>query len=314
MNTDQETGNAGPKVNVGRLGPEVLQAVLDQLYNAVIVTEAQLDSPGPRIVYANSAFARQTGYAVDELIGQTPRILQGPDTDPMLLEELRRRLARGLAFEGRTVNYRKGGQPYNVEWNISPVRNQRGEICYFISVQHDVTELVRAHATLLQKANMDALTGVVNRNHGMELLELIAKLARRHNQPWSVILADIDHFKACNDQHGHAVGDEVLKAIGSAMRRVLRETDKAIRWGGEEFLVLLPYADGEGALSVAERLHGVLKEIKHPKAGTVTMSMGTATCREGDDITAMLERADQALYRAKRSGRDRTETEVGSSA
>lgn len=76
------------------LDPDVLQAALDQAYNAVIVTEAQLDSPGPRIVYANPAFARQTGYPVEELIGQTPRILQGPDTDPVMLKELRRRLTR----------------------------------------------------------------------------------------------------------------------------------------------------------------------------------------------------------------------------
>jgi len=192
------------------LDPDVLQAALDQAYNAVIVTEAQLDPPGPRIVYANPAFARQTGYPIEELIGQTPRILQGPDTDPVMLQELRRRLDQDLTFEGRTVNYRKDGQPYHVEWNISPVRNPAGETRYYLSVQHDVSDFIQAQSKLLKRANMDTLTGLVNRNHGVELLERQLALARRHNQPWSVGMVDIDHFKACNDRYGHAVGDEVL--------------------------------------------------------------------------------------------------------
>ncbi len=310
MKPNQDTSHS-PDQQAGPLSldPEVLQTVLGQLYNAVVVTEARLDPPGPRIVYANPAFARQTGYRVEELIGQTPRILQGPDTDPMLLRELRRRLDLGLTFEGRTVNYRRNGEPYHVEWNISPVRDQAGEIRHFISVQHDISDLIRTQSELIQKANMDALTGLINRNHGEDLLEQQAKLAWRHDQPWSVILADIDHFKDCNDQYGHAVGDDVLKAIGQEIRRILRETDKPIRWGGEEFLLLLPYNDQEGALQVASRLHAALKRFNHPKAGNITMSMGVATHRNGDDIKTLVERADQALYRAKRNGRNRTESE-----
>lgn len=218
MKPDHDTPHMPDRqVDPIHLDPEVLQAVLGQLYNAVMVTEARLDPPGPRILYANPAFARQTGYSIEELIGQTPRILQGPDTDPELLRALRRRLDRSLPFEGRTVNYRKDGKPYHVEWNISPVRNKDGGTRYFISVQHDVSELVRAQSKLLQKAHTDALTGLVNRNHGEELLEQQMKLARRHHKRWSVIMVDIDHFKACNDQYGHAVGDEILKAIGQTM-------------------------------------------------------------------------------------------------
>lgn len=288
---------------------EVMKAVLGQLYNAVVVTEAHLDPPGPRIVYANQAFARLTGYRVKELIGQTPRILQGPDTDPVLLHELRWRLERGLTFEGRTTNYRKGGHPYHVEWNISPVRNSAGEIRHFISVQHDVTELVRARSNLVQKANNDALTGLANRNHGEELLDSQAKIARRHDQQWSLIMLDIDNFKHFNDQHGHAVGDEVLKAVAQGLRKSLRETDTPIRWGGEEFLVLLPYNDREGALQAAERIHATLREYRHPEAGGITASMGVATYREGDEIKPLIERADRALYRAKQNGRNRTESE-----
>lgn len=300
---EQETTPSG-------LEPDVLQAALDQAYNAVIVTEATLDPPGPRIVYANPAFARQTGYPIKELIGQTPRILQGPDTDPVMLKELRRRLDQDLTFEGRTVNYRKDGQPYHVEWNISPVRNPSGKTRYYLSVQHDVSDFIQAQSKLLKRANMDTLTGLISRNHGAELLERQLKLARRHNQPWSVGMVDIDHFKACNDRYGHAVGDEVLKALGKKMRAALRETDKPIRWGGEEFLLLLPYNDQESALNVAERMHASLKRFKHPKAGNITVSMGVATHRPGDDVKTLVERADEALYRAKRNGRNRTESDA----
>lgn len=301
-----------PKTQTGstRLDPELLQAALDQLYDAVIVTEAQMDPPGPRIVYANRAFERQTGHPIEEVIGQTPRMLQGPDTDPIMLQELRRRLDLGLTFEGRTVNYRKDGEPYHVEWNISPVRNQAGEIRYFISVQHDVSDLIRAQSKLTRQAHMDALTGLINREHGEELVQQQSKLAYRHNQPWSVIMADVDHFKACNDQFGHAVGDEVLKAVGRKMRQTLRETDKPIRWGGEEFLLLLPYNDEESALQVAERIHAALGEYRHPRAGNITMSMGVATHRQGEDVKTLVERADRALYRAKDKGRNRTENDA----
>jgi len=311
MKSDQDKSKLPERQTTpSELDSEVLQAALDQAYNAVIVTEAQLDPPGPRIVYANPAFARQTGYPTEELIGQTPRILQGTDTDPVMLQELRRRLDQDLTFEGRTVNYRKDGQPYHVEWNISPVRNPAGETRYYLSVQHDVSDFIQAQSKLLKRANMDTLTGLVNRNHGVELLERQLTLARRHNQPWSVGMVDIDHFKACNDRYGHAVGDEVLKALGKKMRGALRETDKPIRWGGEEFLLLLPYNDQESALNVSERMHASLKRFKHPKAGNITISMGVATHRPGDDVKTLIERADKALYRAKRNGRNRTESDA----
>ncbi|MCA1778991.1 MAG: diguanylate cyclase [Xanthomonadaceae bacterium] len=298
------------KTTSSDLDPEVLQAALDQAYNAVIVTDATLDQPGPRIVYANPAFARQTGYPVEELIGQTPRIFQGPKTDRVMLKELRRRLDQGLTFEGSTVNYRKDGQRYHVEWNILPVRNPSGKIRYYLSVQHDVSDFIQAQSKLLLRANMDTLTGLITRNHGAELLERQLKLARRHNQPWSVGMVDIDHFKACNDRYGHAVGDEVLKALGKKMRAALRDTDKPIRWGGEEFLLLLPYNDQESALNVAKRMHASLKRFKHPKAGNITISVGVATHRPGDEIKTLVERADKALYRAKHNGRNRTEADA----
>lgn len=115
------------------------QAV-EQAYNAVLITDAELDAPGPRIVYVNPAFCTQTGYAAHELIGQTPRMLQGPKTNRAELDRLRETIERGAFFEGQTINYRKDGSPYLVRWNISPLRDAQGQITHYISVQSDITE------------------------------------------------------------------------------------------------------------------------------------------------------------------------------
>ena len=119
-----------------------LFASLDQLVVPVIITDAALDKPGPRILYVNRALCEMTGYTPDELLDKTPRIFQGPKTNYGMLEELKKKLASGLAFEGRTVNYKKNGTPYHVEWSISPIRDQAGTVRYFISMQKDITAKV----------------------------------------------------------------------------------------------------------------------------------------------------------------------------
>lgn len=120
----------------------MLALALDQSFNAVLMTDAISDKGGHRIVYVNAAFCRMTGYNEVELLGRNPRMLQGPATNPDVIERLRECLREGTYFHGSTVNYRKDGRPYTVEWNISPVRNPKGEITHFISVQQDISSLM----------------------------------------------------------------------------------------------------------------------------------------------------------------------------
>lgn len=101
----------------------LLEAVVEQSFNAVLITDANLTNGGPFIVYVNPAFCAMTGYAAEALIGLSPRILQGPDTDRQVIERMRQCLSESLFFEGSTVNYRADGSPYVVEWKISPVRD-----------------------------------------------------------------------------------------------------------------------------------------------------------------------------------------------
>jgi two-component system cell cycle response regulator len=158
-------------------------------------------------------------------------------------------------------------------------------------------------------ANSDALTGLQNRRRATERLEAELARARRYNTPLSVALCDIDHFKQVNDKHGHNMGDEVLIRVAAVLQETLRQVDLVGRWGGEEFLVLLPDTDLEGAHIVGERLRIGVEGLPAFEGGPqrVTSSIGVATFQGEDNSAVFIDRADQALYRAKKAGRNRVE-------
>lgn len=182
-------------------------------------------------------------------------------------------------------------------------------------IRHNL-EVVRLQRELMQKnellerlSSTDALTGLCSRRHVEGALRVEFMRAVRYGTPLSVILADIDHFKQVNDRHGHAVGDQVLRSVGEIFRGRLRATDVAGRYGGEEFLVVLPEAV-EGARTAAERWRGDLEAQAFPLEDGellgVTLSAGVAGYRPGmPDAEALVAAADVALYEAKARGRNR---------
>lgn len=127
---------------------QIFKQTCDSAVEAVVITDADLEKPGPHIVYVNRAFCEMTGYSSSELIGKTPRILQGVGTDFDMLMRLRESLERGHSFQGETVNHRKDNRPYIVEWNIEPLRNEQGIVTHFASTQRDLTERKRLGDTL----------------------------------------------------------------------------------------------------------------------------------------------------------------------
>lgn len=168
-------------------------------------------------------------------------------------------------------------------------------------------ELQEAIGTLEQMATHDMLTGLINRRVMTELVEAEVKLGDRHGTPLCLALIDIDHFKQINDMHGHQVGDLVLKAVAQNAQTHLRAVDKLARWGGEEFLLMLPSIALPDALAALERLRHDAAGLKFPERPSLSISFsaGLAQARPGENMDRLIERADQALYEAKRQGRNR---------
>jgi diguanylate cyclase (GGDEF)-like protein len=183
----------------------------------------------------------------------------------------------------------------------------------FVLMRSAARQVETAEAELEAMAITDPLTGLVNRRHVMEqAIDECARFARQREKgiptaPVGFIMADIDHFKSVNDTFGHLAGDEVLRGVASRIRSATRRYDIVGRYGGEEFLAVLPHTDVDETRAVAERLWQLVREAPidgHGVTVNVTISVGyTSAC--DDDVNAAIHRADEALYRAKREGRDR---------
>ena len=171
-------------------------------------------------------------------------------------------------------------------------------------------ELEEANRLLAEASRTDTLTGLPNRRGFLEVVDHELKRSARAGQPCSVLMIDLDHFKQINDRLGHAAGDAVLQRAASTLRAVLRDEDLVARWGGEEFIVVLPDTPGTAAVGVAEKVRRALAAAPFTHAGKtsgLTASFGVAEHRHGEPLELTVAAADRALYRAKEAGRDRVE-------
>jgi diguanylate cyclase (GGDEF)-like protein/PAS domain S-box-containing protein len=172
-------------------------------------------------------------------------------------------------------------------------------------------ELAAANQALAELSRHDALTALHNRLACDERLRVEFERMKRTAQSYSILMLDIDFFKDVNDSCGHAVGDSVLKLLAKTLSLNLREYDFIARWGGEEFLILLPATEFDQACIVAEKLRCAVESKSHPLAGTVTVSIGVATAAPDDlDAEVTVMKADESLYEAKRSGRNRVVAKI----
>lgn len=406
---------------------QILEASFTQSFSSIVITDADFEQGGPHIILCNDSFCKMTGYDRHELIGQNPKILQGPLTDRKVIDRLRQCLIDGDFFHGRATNYRKDGKPYVVEWNITPIKNERGKICYFVSVQtnlsslliaererdilakalqetsdcvmvtntsgdvifvnhgfekltgynsseiigkkpfficsdtsqdvdsekttfnlentsfkqnevivrksdgelaylikdvttvqsqdglltsdicigKDITERVLNRKKLESLAQTDPLTGLLNRHAGDTLIEHVLSESKANHVLFSMVMGDIDHFKKINDQYGHLTGDKVLIAVSALLKKTVRGSDYCVRWGGEEFLIVLPNCSGETAAILAERIRNDLTKLDLEQVGQITMSFGVAQWDQKESAEKPIARADDALYKAKQTGRNR---------
>ncbi len=294
--------------------------------NGIVIT----DRSGT-IVWVNPAACAITGYEADELVGAHTRLLKSGEHGADFYAELWQCVTGGETWSGTIVNRRKDGSLYHEEQTIAPVLDASGDVTHFVAIKSDVSarraaeealaaanqelaarvsEIESLNEQLRERAIRDPLTGLHNRRYFAETAGRDAARAARAGEPLAILALDIDHFKTVNDGFGHAAGDLVLRVLAEILTAGVRDSDLVCRYGGEEFVVLLP---GASMAVAAERAEAVRAEFAatpvDPGDGTAirsTLSVGVAVFRgESDSIEAALGRADAALYEAKREGRNR---------
>jgi diguanylate cyclase (GGDEF)-like protein len=247
------------------------------------------------------AAVEATGANGARLIADDGSIIEtgDPETGEHLTFEL---TAAGTTFGSLTIV----GDSFDVEQRLSA-----GSLASHAAI---ALENARLHRIVERQALVDGLTGIANRRQCEESLHGEIARAERLGTSLTLVLADLDDFKAVNDVHGHAVGDEVLREFASVLRETVRESDLAGRWGGEEFLLLLPGADAEGAAHLADRVREAFAERssigRDGEIVSVTCSFGVAQHTGGAGRDELFAAADRALYRAKRAGKNRVELET----
>lgn len=256
----------------------------------------------------NGALCAITGYEHDQLVRMSTSSLLHPDELAQTRDGIAR-LLRGeyLTFHRRCRYLHASGDPIWVELTVAVVRDADGRPLYRIDQVQDASERNRFETELLHLASHDSLTGLLNRRRFGEELDRELALARRYGSAGAALILDLDHFKYVNDSLGHSVGDELIARVAAAFRERLRETDVIARLGGDEFGVILPRADEQRALGVAEDLLAAAREQLTVQSRRVTVSIGVAPFHGDGELTAedLLVEADIAMYDAKEAGRDR---------
>ena len=278
-----------------------LSAVLENIDNGVFLLDGTR-----RLVFANRALAELWGTSVDALLGRERddvlrEVSQQFASPGEFLDKLRTAPSGPFALRGEFELER----PHRriVRWVAKPV--QLGSVVGHLGVVTDITaerDLLREREQL---ARTDPITGLSNRRGGEDVLDREASRAQRFGSRVSVALFDIDLFKQVNDRHGHAAGDETLRAVAQVLSNAVRGADVAARWGGDELLAVLPSTGLEGARSFGERVRAQVEALDPGLGHGVTLSCGIAELQPGEDPAEAVRRADVSLYAAKDAGRNR---------
>ncbi len=252
------------------------------------------------------AFETLTGWHPEAWVGKPFAPLVHPDDLPRAMEIFLNACTGKTSPDFELRLAKKSGGYLDAELSMVPVDMSDGTVV--IGIARDVSERKREEERILVFATIDALTGLKNRREFSTILAKEVERAKRFGNPLSLIMCDIDHFKQVNDTLGHDVGDLVLRAVGQLMTENTRSLDVVARWGGEEFMVLLPQSDVDAACILAEKLRASVAEFQFETVGQVTLSFGVTGYTRTEDIETTLKRVDDALYKAKDNGRNRVET------
>ena len=281
------------------------QAIFQNAQEGIAVTDLQQN-----ILLTNPAFNLITEYGAEDLIGQTINFLYVENKNKEALQQMEHALQMTGAWQGEVWKRRKGGDIYREWLAVSTIRNTDGEPFQLIHISLDVSRMKHVETYLEHLSQHDSLTDLPNRSLLYTRLNHSISIAKRDHKMCAVLFLDLDRFKPINDEYGHAAGDELLIEVAKRMRLRMRDIDTVARLGGDEFVVVVGAIDsGTDALNVAEDLIAAI-ELPVTLASGVQVSVGASIGvslfpKHADNAAVLLEKADIALYEAKRAGRAR---------
>lgn len=284
-------------------GLRLASTVVRSVEEAVMVTDAD-----NIIVAVNPAFTTITGYAAEEVVGKTPRMLSSGKHPPEFFKELWGTLLTVDSWHGEIYDRRKNGEFY-VKWlSIKAVRDDNGKLSNYVAVFSDITQRKASEQRMQHLAHHDVLTDLPNRMLFSDRLQQALVQARRDGTHLALMFLDLDKFKLINDQFGHVIGDLLLKEAARRLQNCVRGSDTVSRVGGDEFIVLLPSIDTQqDALQVAEKMRHALSQPFELSTQRIfiSASVGVAVFpAHGSDEKALIKSADIAMYYAKANMRD----------
>ncbi len=271
-------------------------------------TSVFITDPQGHITWVNEAFARISGYAKRELIGRPPSLFSSGQHDPGFYADMWETLLDGRVWRADIVNRRRDDSRYVAHQIISPIHGEDGQITHFVSLLEDITDQKRVEERLEHLASHDPLTDLPNRLLFEQNLPRLIALSRRNGNRCALLFVDLDQFKPVNDTYGHAVGDSLLKEMARRFEGVVRLSDSVARYGGDEFVVILPdLHDRNSAALVAAKLIDASAQPFHLGDLRIELGASVGIAIFPDDTTdseALLKLADDAMYQAKMGGRN----------
>ncbi len=304
MNFDKNRENEGAKILIvddNRQNIQVLAHLLERAkFEVTAVTNGNsallaLSSKKFDMVLLDIMMPQMDGFETCKLIKENEFL---KDIPIIFITALTDSLSIARAFKVGGVDFIS--KPFNPTELLARINTH-------LSLQKRTNELKEALRRENILATTDSLTGIYNRMKFDTLLEEQIKIAKRYNEPLSVIFFDIDHFKKINDTYGHKVGDKVLIKLAKLIKNSIRSCDVFARWGGEEFIIYLPKTPLKESIEIAEKLKVIVSKHPFGEVEKITCSFGVSTLEEGDTQDSLLLRVDKALYNAKENGRNRVE-------